>query len=344
MRPLLSARAARDAGKAVLILACWWGNGGDAAIAGLSADGASHDAGSNLPAIMTASEDLLLAISINDYDTKRLAQFHRYGDGCLTVGAADLKEFNLKVPETAIHASGGVCLERMPGVTYRYDSASQSIYLKVSDDARVALDFDARSRRPQTSSGEGANLSAVFNYALFATGGTQDYMVNYQPQYQGASATVDGHIFSNMASSTNRSQRTRPQQSLTPYFLRLDTRWFYEDPDTAVTYSAGDVISGSLNWTTSIRMGGFQIRRDFALRPDLVTQPMPQFSSSAAVPSTIEVFANQTRPFSAGYHRRPFQHQQHPTYHRGQARCASCCATQAARRRSLNIPITLQQI
>ena len=93
---------------------------------------------------------------------------------------------------------------------------------------------------------------------------------------------------------------------MTGYFVRLDTRWFYEDPDTLVTYSAGDVISGSLNWTTSLRMGGVQIRRDFLLRPDLVTPPMQQFSGSAAVPSTVEVFTNQTRPFSQAITGGPF--------------------------------------
>ena len=93
---------------------------------------------------------------------------------------------------------------------------------------------------------------------------------------------------------------------LTRNFLRLDTRWFYEAPNTLTTYSAGDVISGSLNWTTSIRMGGIRIRRDFQLRPDLVTQPIPQFSASAAVPSTVEVFANQTRAFSQDITGGPF--------------------------------------
>ena len=306
MRPLLSARAARVAGKAALILACWWGGGGDAALARQDADGANPGGGSSLPAIMTANEDLLLAVFINDYDTKKIAQFHRYGDGCLTIAAEDLKEFNIKVPESAIHASGGICLERMPGLTYQYDAPSQSVHLKVSDDARIPQNFDARSRRPEISSAESANLSAVFNYALFATGGTQDYMVNYQPQYQGASATVDGHVFSQYGVFNQSFTANSTATDLTPYFLRLDTRWFYEDPATAVTYSAGDLISGSLNWSTSIRMGGFQIRRDFALRPDLVTQPLPQFSGSAAVPSTVEVFANQTRPFAQDITGGPF--------------------------------------
>ncbi len=47
---------------------------------------------------MTENEDLLLAVFINDYDTKKITQFHRHRDGCMTISREDLKEFNLKVP------------------------------------------------------------------------------------------------------------------------------------------------------------------------------------------------------------------------------------------------------
>jgi outer membrane usher protein len=253
---------------------------------------------------MPAQEVLYLAVFINGYDTKTLLQFRRFGDGCLTISTDDLKEFKLKIPDTARHASGELCLEKMPGVTYRYDAASQSIYLKVSDDARVPLEFDARRSHAQPTGGQ--DWSAIFNYALFATGGTQDYWTSYYPQFQGASATVDGHIFSQYGVFNQSFTANSTATDLTPYLLRLDTRWFYEDPGTAVTYSAGDVISGALNWTTAIRMGGFQIRRDFLLRPDLVTQPIPQFSSSAAVPSTVEVFNNQAKLFTQDITGGPF--------------------------------------
>ncbi len=183
-------------------------------------------------------------------------------------------------------------------VTYRYNSASQSIHLKVTDDARVTLAFDARSRRREASGGESTNLSAVFNYALFATGGTQDYTTSYLPQYQGASATVDGHMFSQYGVFNQSFTTNSTATELTPYFLRLDTQWFYEDPDYAVTYSAGDFISGSLNWSTSIRMGGLQVRRDFPLRPDLVIAADAAIFWQCGRAITVEVFANQTRPFS----------------------------------------------
>ncbi len=304
MRPRSLTGAASAAGKATLILVCLVWCAGDAALALPTMAGAGPEAGSYLPAFVSTKEDLYLAVFINDYDTQKLAAFHRFADGCMTIAPEDLKEFNLKVPDAAMHASGGVCLEKMPGVTYRYDVDAQNIHLKVTDDARVPLEFDARRPHPQPPGGQ--DWSAVFNYALFASGGNSDVTTNNYPQYQGVSATVDGHVFSQYGVFNQSFVANSTATELTPNFLRLDTRWFYEDANTLISYSAGDVISGSLNWTTSIRMGGIQIRRDFQLRPDLVTQPLPQFSASAAVPSTAEVFANQTRAFSQDITGGPF--------------------------------------
>jgi outer membrane usher protein len=324
MRPRSPAEAASAAGKAAFILACLPWCAGDAALALPNEAGVGNDSGSYLPAFISAKEDLFLAVFLNDYDMQKLAAFHRFADGCMTIAPEDLKEFNLKIPDAAMHASGVVCLEKLPGVTYRYDVNAQNIHLKVSDDARVPLEFDAHRTRPDPTVGQ--DWSAVFNYALFASGGSQDISTNTYPQYQGVSATVDGHVFSHYGAFNQSFTANSTATELTPNFIRLDSRWFYEDPETLVTYSAGDVISGSLNWSTSIRMGGLQVRRDFQLRPDLITQPMQQFSGSAAVPSTVEVFANQARTFSqASRAARSISTTFRSPPDRG--RCASCCVT-----------------
>ena len=211
----------------------------------------------------------------------------------------------LKVPETATHASGGICLEQMPGVTYRYDARSQSIHLTVVDAARVPLVFDGNGRkRDLAKSVQENNLSAVFNYTLFANFNSDDFKT--APNYRGVSASIDGHLFSNYGGLDQSFLARSTAQDMEPNLLRLDSRWYYDQPDKLITYAAGDVISGSLPWTRAIRMGGVQIRRDFALQPDLVTQPIPQFSGSAAVPSTVEVYANQSRAFSQQVSGGPF--------------------------------------
>src|SRR5262249_2706353 len=89
--------------------------------------------------------------------------------------------------------------------------------------------------------------------------------------------------------------------------LRLDTTWSYSDPGTAVTYRAGDAISGALPWTRSIRLGGVQVQRNFALRPDLVTLPLPSTAGSAAVASTVDVYLNNVKTYSQDVGTGPYQ-------------------------------------
>ena len=80
--------------------------------------------------------------------------------------------------------------------------------------------------------------------------------------------------------------------------LRLESDYTYSDPDHALTYRAGDTIAGGLAWTRPIRMAGLQVQRDFTLRSDLVTAPLPQISGTAAVPSSVDVFVNGTKAYS----------------------------------------------
>jgi outer membrane usher protein len=89
--------------------------------------------------------------------------------------------------------------------------------------------------------------------------------------------------------------------------LRLDTTWTYKDPDRTLTYRAGDMISGGLSWTRPVHLGGIQIQRGFSIRPDLVTLPLPSFSGSAAVPSTVDVYVNGVRTVSQDVDSGPFR-------------------------------------
>ena len=50
---------------------------------------------------------------------------------------------------------------------------------------------------------------------------------------------------------------------------RLDTSWTRSFVDSATVLRIGDAITGSLAWTRATRYGGVQLRRDFALQPEL---------------------------------------------------------------------------
>jgi outer membrane usher protein len=78
----------------------------------------------------------------------------------------------------------------------------------------------------------------------------------------------------------------------------------HEDDATQIT--VGDVISDSLSWSNSVRVGGISYGRDFSLRPDLVTWPIPSFSGEAAVPTSVDVFINGYRAGSRQLEPGPF--------------------------------------
>lgn len=78
-------------------------------------------------------------------------------------------------------------------------------------------------------------------------------------------------------------------------YTRYDTWWSNEDENNVVSWRVGDLTTDALNWSNSVRLGGVQFGRDFGLRPDLITYPLPVFAGQAAVPSTVDLFINGYR-------------------------------------------------
>ncbi len=82
-------------------------------------------------------------------------------------------------------------------------------------------------------------------------------------------------------------------------YIRYDTWFSNENENAAISWRAGDVVTDALSWSNSVRLGGVQIGRDFSVRPDLVTYPLPAFSGQAAVPSSVDLFINGYRSAQA---------------------------------------------
>ena len=76
--------------------------------------------------------------------------------------------------------------------------------------------------------------------------------------------------------------------------VRLDTTYSFADVNTMFRYAAGDFITGGLAWTRPVHIAGFQVRKDFGMRPDLVMARFPCHGhrGSAAVPSTVNILAD----------------------------------------------------
>src|SRR3979409_1497818 len=158
---------------------------------------------------------------------------------------------------------------------------------------------------------------SVLNYTLFAseTAG----LSNRHAPFSGASASLEARMFSPYGSLTQTGiVGTTTTRDMT--MLRLDTSFSYSHPESLPTYRAGDAISGALPWTRSVRFAGVQAQRNFGMRSDLVTAPLPSFSGSAAVPSTLDIYLNNTKTYTQDVPPGPLQINHLPLVSGGEAR------------------------
>lgn len=249
------------------------------------------------PQLLTGLRELQLLVLVNgertglfesfvfDPQTSRLAARRR-----------DLTEAGVKTPNGAPEER--INLDSLPGA-YRYDAATQTIDFILNDEQRLPRVYDASQapERPKPQAGRGA----IVNYSLF--GGSVRDLASGRTTFNNANVMLDARAFSEWGILTQTGLVGAPYfNQTTPdnnqRFQRYDTSYVYADPDSAVTYKLGDAMSGGTAWSRPIRMGGAQVARDFSLRSDIVTRPMPSIAGSAAAPSTVDVLVNGVRAYS----------------------------------------------
>jgi outer membrane usher protein len=216
----------------------------------------------------------------------------------------NLKLIGIKPAGAATGRDGAVSLNDLEDVAYRVEAETQRIYIIADDKARqpkrVDLDPHSGRERPKPQSSTGA----IFNYSLFSS--TNNLLDHDVKPFQGISGGFDARLFSPFG-TINQSFTASLSNGELQGVKRLNTTWSYSDPERLVSYGAGDVITGGLAWTRPVYLGGMQIQRNFALRSDLVTLPMPLVSGSAAVPSTLEVYTGNVKTYSGEVPAGPFE-------------------------------------
>ncbi|MCO5064512.1 MAG: fimbria/pilus outer membrane usher protein [Rhizobiaceae bacterium] len=260
----------------------------------------------------TGVRDLYLEVFINGKSTNLIGHFVELPDGELVVEPDELTEVGIKPMDTAINEDGFVVLSRLSALTYRMDETSQRLDFETGADGRATHVLDLKDDEPDKRPGAASSFGSVVNYSLFAaTNNLQE--ADETGILSGVSGNFDARVFSPygvLENSFVASYTDGPMRGLT----RGATTWSYADTKRAVSYRAGDIVSGGLSWTRPVYLGGVQVERNFGLRPDLVTLPMPSFKGSAAVPSTIQVFTQNAMTYSGSLDEGPFEINNMPVY------------------------------
>lgn len=231
-----------------------------------------------------ADAQLFLELVVNQMDTGRFIAVDQRA-GQLFVPASALQDVGMKLPGEPV---GSVALDQVPGLHSDYDSNGQRLLLDVPPSWLQAQFIGNRNTYPRTQ-------------AMSSFGALLNYDVYFNDTDDGGSylaAWNEVRLFDTWGTLSNTGQVRQTladgitDSTLGNGYRRYDTTWRLSDDERLLTYEAGDVISGSLPWSSSVRLGGVQVSRDFAVRPDLVTYPLPQFAGEAAVPSSVDLFIN----------------------------------------------------
>jgi outer membrane usher protein len=254
----------------------------------------------DLPPVDPAALDLQLDVKINGYSQDIVAGFKQMPDGRIASHRSELTDIGILVPGEG-PADEMITLDAIPGISYVYDESNQAIELEVPDQARLARHLshggDDGPLKPESA------LGVAVNYTAYA--GASYQIPASDVAFDGVNLSLDARAFSKFG--TFRQTGIVGSMAFTDVnALRLETSWSYSDPVSMRTYRLGDIISGGPLWTRPVWLGGAQVQRNFALRPDLVTMPLPQIQGTAAVPSALDIFIGQTKAFSSDVQPGPF--------------------------------------
>ncbi|MFC5445573.1 fimbria/pilus outer membrane usher protein [Rhizobium halophytocola] len=252
--------------------------------------------------------DLYLSVSVNGQPTDLVASFHQSANGKLSIEVDELRSVGITPAKSARAADGRILIDRLPHVRYVFDEAQQTIDFVAADAQRAPKVIDARpsqgaaEKKPRLQAQ--SVTGALLNYRL--TAATDNSAEDGDFSFTGLSGSFEARLFGPLGVLDNTFIAST---SGSDYYgtKRLDTTWRYSSESSMTTFSVGDVITGGLSWTRPTRLGGVQIQRNFALRSDLVTFPVPELSGSAAVPSTVDVYLNSIRRYSGRVDAGPFQ-------------------------------------
>ncbi|SFF55547.1 outer membrane usher protein [Fontimonas thermophila] len=221
---------------------------------------------------------LLLRVLVSPIDPGQDAVIIRAPDGTLYAPPEVYAALQLPPPgPPLVHAGRRYhALDRVAGLRFAVDACRQILSLDRSGIAGTttrALHTEPAPLRVTPEPGGYMQVQAQYLHA---------------DSVDDVSALIDAGLFG----SAGLLRQTLRHAGST--IVRLDTHWTYDDPVGMTRLDVGDGITRGGVFGRSLRFGGVQWGRDFSLRPDLVTFPLPDLTDAAALPSAIDVYVDGT--------------------------------------------------
>jgi outer membrane usher protein len=221
-----------------------------------------------------------LEVILNGTPTKLIGSFAMLDGNRLAATRQELQELGLN-PRGVLLPDKVVVLDEVSGLSYRYEEATQRVLITASEEQLAVKEYDLRGPAPELARAQ-SDWGGVLNYNVYTAGvsaadarplsingipisinGIPTKFIGTPIAFNGASATFDARVFTPFG-TLSQSAILRTSLNDRVDALRLTTTMSYSDPETLMSYRAGDVINGGFAWTRPIRIGGVQMQRNFA--------------------------------------------------------------------------------
>lgn len=214
--------------------------------------------------------------------------------------AKDLRKIRISI-DPAIENETLVLLSDIPELQYQYQEPEQSVSIQLPTSvlAKHEINLSGSEITADDLLQRKHLNAALLNYALYNTNTDGDNITS------GSAETILNTPVGNIVSSF--VYNSDPDQfSMNSKLIRLDTYWQHIDPIKVRSYVLGDFATNTVDWGSSVRMAGFQWASAYKQRSDLITTALPQFSGSAALPSSLDVYVDQQKIYSGNIPSGPF--------------------------------------
>jgi outer membrane usher protein len=232
------------------------------------------------------------SVTLNGVDRREVVLFYLL-DGKVLAAGKDLQRWRLRLPADVPQVVKGETfypLDALRGTRYNIDESTQSIAIEVPGDQFIASTISNATASPtptRFSWGGFLNYDITLQYNL----GVQSAVTPLQ-----AGSLTELGIFNGWGVGTTTVLGRN--FSNTAEFVRLDSTWTHDMPESMSSLRFGDAISQPGEWGDAVRFGGIQWATNFATQPRFIRYPLPAFAGEAVLPSTVDVYLNNVRQLS----------------------------------------------
>ena len=255
------------------------------------------------------TQELYLEAYINDIPTNLIGRFVIDAEGKVQANAQELRNIGIETENLSPDPNGDILVNQLVGISFRIDHPTQTIYFEAVEAARATKVIDSRNLESAVTKIPAPSLDIEKNKVI-----KQDlsFIMNYSFQAEtdlsalGTDESFSANFGSRLSTTAGVLNFNFSYTDVLGY-RRSDTFWRTPFAEKDIQLQFGDLISRGPNWVRPVRLGGIQIEKNFALRPDIVRTALPTYSGTAAVPTTVDVFDGSLRRLSTEVPAGPFE-------------------------------------